>query len=553
MNPICTTAPDCCSRISRRRRACMRRLNVSLPPHVHARTQRPRRVDAHTPPKVGLRRTQFCAGRGRAPPQSGADDVKFNVTPPHSTGGAWSRALARLSVSWCMARAGCISSAWSVESLSPMQQRLLLVHDGRRGRGCFDTSQPGRGHAAATAAAAAVAAKAESGRASVLCPRVPRARLSPAFRGEFGFELLHALPFLHWAMLCGMLDRPIVCSGMESFYFFAANPRLVACPMRPQRARWCAGSLPDHELDGWTWSGGGSRSSLRYYAYPSSRWVPPPMHLWYRAQPLPPRQQTHSPPSQEQQGRQQQQGRQHQGRQQLWQRQRSQGQQIPFRGAGDVAARERTTRRVWIQNKYYPEGNGTIDNFLSTSALQRIFDRLLACNFHIVYNHPPLSLIPSPDANDVGKEVAEDIGDVQFIHHRYAAHIAAGRVIMVPKLAKAYVSHLSYNEVQLRLVSRARCFIAPQGGASYLTFYQPGLHLVSDRTGKERCPSSLFSEGEGTYWHYFTRLPGTAGESIVYNFGADEAKLEDALTQMCETEVCDDVAEDIARELSSVR
>ena len=90
-------------------------------------------------------------------------------------------------------------------------------------------------------------------------------------------------------------------------------------------------------------------------------------------------------------------------------------------------------------------------------------------------------------------------------------------------------------------MAKARCFLAPQGGASYLTFYQPGFHVVTDRTGKERCLSAqLASKGaSGTYWHYYTALPASAGDSIIYNVAGNRSRLTAALDVMCGTDVCE--------------
>ena len=84
--------------------------------------------------------------------------------------------------------------------------------------------------------------------------------------------------------------------------------------------------------------------------------------------------------------------------------------------------------------------------------------------------------------------------------------------------------------------------MASQGGASYLTFYQPGLHIVNDRTGKERCLSAnLASNGRaGTYWHYFTRLSADAGPSLIYNVAGNRSRLRSALDVMTRTSVCAD-------------
>ena len=72
---------------------------------------------------------------------------------------------------------------------------------------------------------------------------------------------------------------------MEPFYFFSHNHTPMHCATRPPRSLWRAGTVPAGTQDGWSWRG---RKSLRYYAYPSSRWLPPPLHHRYRSLPLPP-------------------------------------------------------------------------------------------------------------------------------------------------------------------------------------------------------------------------------------------------------------------------
>ena len=163
-------------------------------------------------------------------------------------------------------------------------------------------------------------------------------------------------------------------------------------------------------------------------------------------------------------------------------------------------------------------------------------------SWQVVYNHPELALLGSRDANDQGKErAAYQLGDRQMVRERYASYVASGALLLLPQLAKHEWSALGYNEVQLRVVSKIGCFLAPQGGASYLTFYQPGLHVVNDRTGKERCVSANLASGgrAGTYWHYFTKLPASAGHSLIYNVPANRSRLAAALEVMAKTDVCD--------------
>ena len=69
------------------------------------------------------------------------------------------------------------------------------------------------------------------------------------------------------------------------------------------------------------------------------------------------------------------------------------------------------------------------------------------------------------------------------------------------------------------------------------------LHVVNDRTGKERCVGALLAnEKSGTYWHHYTRLAGEAGESIIYNVAGNATRLTKALDAMCGTSVCEDEA-----------
>ena len=145
-----------------------------------------------------------------------------------------------------------------------------------------------------------------------------------------------------------------------------------------------------------------------------------------------------------------------------------------------------------------------------------------------------------PDANDLGRLRASTragesdgrgLGDVQLLQRHHATELASGQLILLPEMARR--SSTPFNEAQLSAVAKAGCFLVPQGGAGVMTFYNPGLHVVHDLTGKERCAAN------GAYFHYFTTLPGRAGHSIVYNIAGNLSRLEGALRLMCETPVCE--------------
>ena len=422
------------------------------------------------------------------------------------------QALLFIAGGWCQQNDGCIASNWNPTQLPP-HLTASLVHGSpshSRGISCFDqASKPASGRGSHYVPPGTMPASCPDGQrpnataAAIKGPDGGRRgqKLSPVFEGEFGFELLHALPFMNWLESCGLLAPTTACVGMRPFYFFARGGHSERrCGTRPPRSRWRVGSLPRGFTDGWAWAG---RHSLQFYAYPSRRWLPPPLHAHYRPLPLPPRRMT-------------------------------------------VVGTERYDRvawrwRAWVQNKYYPEGHGTADNFWSLEELILIFDRLLAAGVQVVYNHPELALLGAADKNDEGKtSKAFQLGDGELIQKRYKAALESGNLLLLPELAKDQWSELPYNEVQLRVLAKSRCFLAPQGGASYLTFYQPGMHVVNDRTGKERCLSAqLASNGKsGTYWHYFTMLAG--GEpSVIYNVNGNRTRLGAALEVMAKTEVCE--------------
>ena len=412
---------------------------------------------------------------------------------------------------------GCIASEWRAKHLPPHLRASLLHGSSSNSRAisCFDRTAAGEivsrcpdgRHPNATHAGHAQGYEGRDGK-EVSVRSGGHHRLSPVFEGEFGFELLHALPFMYWLEACGLLARTTACAGMRPFYFFAsAGHKQRRCGTRPTRSQWLASSLPPGTPDGWSWAG---RHSLRYYAYPSHRWLPPPIHEHYRPLPLP---------------------RRHSG-----------GNKGDSRGASRGLRAWR--RRAWVQNKYYPEGHGTADNFWSLDELTLILDRLLSSGFQVVYNHPELSLLGAADTNDEGKgQRGFRLGDTELIQRRYTAELASGALLLLPQLVRGIWAPLSYNEAQLRVLAKARCFFAPQGGASYLTFYQPGMHVVNDKTGKERCLSAqLASNGtSGTYWHYFTRL--AQGGSVIYNVNGNRSRLRFALESMVSTAVCEvDVA-----------
>lgn len=277
-------------------------------------------------------------GTGRS--SSGGDGSGSRVVS-HGASASATAALHTLADGWCTEQPGCIASSWHSSNLSGLQRRQLLAknwcsqRDKRLGPPAseldFCTCFPPQRLAASLP--------------SHRCPR-PDAhtrRLAPIFEGEFGFELLHALPFLNWLHSCGLLAGTRACRGMRPFYALlgmAGNAhRELQCTQRPTRSQWRHGSMPQGVPDGWSWS---AKGSLRYYAYPSQRWMPPPLHHRYRQIPLilPARTSEREPSVP-----------------------RAASMRTP------TARGHQRTRLIYMSNKYYPEGHGTIDNFFSLASV----------------------------------------------------------------------------------------------------------------------------------------------------------------------------------------
>ena len=155
-------------------------------------------------------------------------DVASSGGPARPALPAAVRALHVMAGSWCLSRDGCIASTWRAETL-PQPQRSWLLRSLPSQRGgtaiaCFDQSRPSDAtieRCPSTLAASeskwAVGRSRQMGNSESVKRLV---QLSPVFDGEFGFELLHALPFLQWLHSCGLLLGTSACPGMEPFYTF---------------------------------------------------------------------------------------------------------------------------------------------------------------------------------------------------------------------------------------------------------------------------------------------------------------------------------------------
>ena len=180
--------------------------------------------------------------------------------------GAARHALSNLTRAWCMERPGCMASWWRPLDLG-QQRRRILSGVGRGGlrlnaksRLRLKTGRPavcflagGRPHSESgiTPDCSCFAPDESTGRHAAPCPPIGTTpSVAPVFEGEFGFELLHALPFLHWLRACGLLGHTHACSGMRPFYSFnhgrpfRATSQDLGWQQRPRCQRPSRAALP---------------------------------------------------------------------------------------------------------------------------------------------------------------------------------------------------------------------------------------------------------------------------------------------------------------------
>jgi hypothetical protein len=163
---------------------------------------------------------QFARPVGPTAPVNGTDAELGPLPTPTAAGALAShpalavamKALGMLAGTWCLERDGCIASTWRAASL-PQPQRHWLLHAvtghfdaaatgapaaGSRalGSGCFDESRPPSGQYSVERCPTDRPARRASGTAAASpTPSSSRAKLSPLFLGEFGFELLRVSQF----------------------------------------------------------------------------------------------------------------------------------------------------------------------------------------------------------------------------------------------------------------------------------------------------------------------------------------------------------------------
>ena len=168
--------------------------------------------------------------------------VPLPLLPPPS--GPAARALKSISAGWCRVSEGCIGSDWTPNGL-PRALEASLLRAGRATRAlrphsassCFDLSRESvravatcpNGRTPILDGSNRTAATSSSSTSSTTA--TPRAKPAPIFEGEFGFELLHALPYFHWLHACGALGRTTSCTGTRYTHTLRHQPSAASPPL----------------------------------------------------------------------------------------------------------------------------------------------------------------------------------------------------------------------------------------------------------------------------------------------------------------------------------
>ncbi|MFG0262056.1 MAG: hypothetical protein ACF788_06670 [Novipirellula sp. JB048] len=122
-----------------------------------------------------------------------------------------------------------------------------------------------------------------------------------------------------------------------------------------------------------------------------------------------------------------------------------------------------------IFNKYNIEWDHPPINFLSTQFLDRVVEKARD-RFTIIYLRPTAHIV-------------HDHMPVGDLHEK--TRLREQGVLLAEELYEHY-PHLSFNEFQLRLLSRSQHRISVQGGAAYMNAFFPGQLMLLHRYGGEQ-------------------------------------------------------------------
>lgn len=245
------------------------------------------------------------------------------------------------------------------------------------------------------------------------------------FYGKFSYELLGAVPYAYFHFLNGSLGSTTSC-GVKSvslFYFFSENHvHDFDCESNKDK------------IDNVSFFGWNDKLEEERMKVPRE-FFPPPLASFFREK----------------------------GK--VW---------------DDVPA---GAKLVVVSNKLGSQLNLGPNNFLDINLLKAVLHKFLDNGYYVVYNRPGMA--NSEDEWEAVRNKLLHMDDFKVVRKLYLKKAYAGRIRLMQDIHFKNPD-ISFNEVQLRMMARSKCFVSVEGGNSILSSYFGGINLIFARKSSSK-------------------------------------------------------------------
>jgi hypothetical protein len=135
-----------------------------------------------------------------------------------------------------------------------------------------------------------------------------------------------------------------------------------------------------------------------------------------------------------------------------------------------------------ITNKYNEEWDHIPVNFLDHPTLRKVFKLFQSTcgkDARILYSHLKNDSAPGETDNRMDYDLKDAAGNTDWDLVRNQTHVETIQDVQTAN------PELSSNEIKLRVMTRAKCFLSVQGGASVPTFFYGGTNIMLRYEGRE--------------------------------------------------------------------
>lgn len=151
---------------------------------------------------------------------------------------------------------------------------------------------------------------------------------------------------------------------------------------------------------------------------------------------------------------------------------------------------------VVISNKISNEWKRGPINFFDLDMLRHLIINFVKAGYYVVYNRPGNAVAEDEWQEDTA---ALKFDDYKFIRKLYLKDEFKGKVRLMQDIHYNNPG-TSFNEIQVRMMARSRCFLSVQGGNSILSSYFGGINIIYTRLG--------FEADFDTYKKHYVKLSG---------------------------------------------